>query len=98
MTSSRSLVFKNVEKCAPTGVHDGLGKTMILDHVENRQLLNSNHLIVFSIAFGGLVVKIATLPFDLEMRLCGTFCRFAPSLGALLATCVHPLLTSQGSL
>jgi hypothetical protein len=38
MTSSRSLVFKDAKECAPTGVHDGFRKVMVLDHVADQQI------------------------------------------------------------
>jgi len=49
MSSTLSLYFKNVEERAPRGVQDALCQGMIVDHVENSQLLNSDHLIVFSV-------------------------------------------------
>ena len=33
MTSSLSLIFKNVEKRTPTGIHDGFRQVMIFQHV-----------------------------------------------------------------
>src|SRR6266496_1249407 len=69
MSSTLSLDFKYVEERAPRGVHDALGQRMIVDHVENSQLLHSDHLIVFSVWLCRLVVKIPPLPGDLEMRL-----------------------------
>src|SRR5436189_3373244 len=35
MTSSSSPLFKDIEKCAPTGFKDALCQGMISDHVEN---------------------------------------------------------------
>ena len=55
MTSSLSLLFKDIEERAPTGIHDAFCQAMILDHVENSQLLNRNHLVLFDIAFGRLI-------------------------------------------
>ena len=46
MTSSSSLLFKDIEKCAPTGVKDALCQGMILDHVEKLSILNSNDWIL----------------------------------------------------
>ena len=51
MTSSLSLFFEDVEKRAPTSVHDALCQGMILDHVENLQLLNSDDLVMLSVVF-----------------------------------------------
>ncbi len=95
MTSSCSLFFKDVEKCAPTGVHDALGERMVLHHVENAEVLNCNHLILFGISFGRLIVKITALPLDLEMRLCGTFRGFSPAVTTLLAPCYQALLAPE---
>src|SRR6266852_9850008 len=58
MTSSSSLLFKDSEKCAPTGVKDALCQGMIVDHVENTQLLNSNDLIAFCIRLCRLKVEV----------------------------------------
>jgi hypothetical protein len=95
MTSSCSLFFKDVEKCAPTGVHDALCERMVLHHVENGEVLNRNHLILFGIAFGRLIVKITALPLDLEMRLCCTFRGFSTAVTTLLAPCYQALLPPE---
>src|SRR5438876_5667998 len=71
MTSSLSLFFEDVEKPAPTSVHDALCQGMILDHVENLQLLNSDDLVMLSVVFRRLIVKVTTLTSNLEMRLRG---------------------------
>ena len=88
MTSSCSLVFKDVEKRAPTGVQNAFCQGMILHHVEKSQLLNRNHLVLFGIAFGRLRVKVAALPLDLEMGLCR-------ATGGLAAA-FHPHAFTQG--
>ena len=51
MTSSCSLLFKDVEECAPTGVQDALCQGMVLYHVEHLKLLNGNDLILFGVRF-----------------------------------------------
>ncbi len=65
MTSSCSLIFKDVEKRAPTGVHDALCQGMILHHVENGEVLNRNHLILSgipnSLAAGVIVLGVIAL-------------------------------------
>jgi hypothetical protein len=61
MTSTCSLLFKKSEKCAPTSIHDALGQGMILDHVENDQVLNSDHVVLFRVLFGSLIVVIPSL-------------------------------------
>ena len=86
MSSTLSLNFKNVEERAPRGVHDALGQRMILDHVENSQLLHSDHLIVFSVRLGRLIVKIPPLPGDLEMGLRRAPSSFTASMRPLLAS------------
>src|SRR5712692_2381896 len=95
MTRSFSLFFKDVEKCTPTGVHDALCERMVLHHVENGEVLNRNHLILFGISFGRFRVKITALPLDLEMRLCCTFRGFSTAVTALLAPCYHALLAPE---
>ena len=86
MSSTLSLNFKNVEERAPRDVHDALGQRMIVDHVENSQLLNSDHLIVFSVRLGRLIVKIPPLPGDLEMRLRCAPSSFTASMRPLFAS------------
>ena len=98
MSSTLSLHFKNVEECAPTSVHDALCQGMILDHVEHLKLLNSNHLVLFGIAFSRLIVKIAPLPFDLEMRLRSASSSLTAAVTALLATAQLALFAPQGLL
>ena len=83
MTSSSSLLFKDIEKCAPTGVKDALCQRMILDHVEYTQFLNRNDLIAFCILFCRLKVEVTALPLDLEMGLRRTASCLAPSVTAL---------------
>ena len=98
MTSSCSLLFKDVEECAPTGVHDALRQGMFLYHVEHLKLLNSNHLVLFGVRFGRLILEIPPLTGDLEMRLGGTPGSFTAAMTALLASAQLALLASQSSL
>ncbi len=98
MTSSCSLLFKDVEECAPTGVHDALRQGMFLYHVEHLKLLNSNHLVLFGVRFGRLILEIPPLTGDLEMRLGGTPGSFTAAMTALLASAQLTLLASQGFL
>src|SRR2546421_9218754 len=98
MSSTLSLHFKNVEKRAPTGVHDALSQGMVLDHVENTQLLNSDDLIAFYILLCRLIVEVTALPLDLEMGLRRTASGFTASMRTLLASTYRSLLTSQGLL
>ncbi len=98
MTSSLSLFFEDAEKCAPTSVHDALCQGMILDDVEHLQLLNSDDLVMFSVVFRCLSVKVTTLTSNLEMRLRGALGSFPASLTAFLASAYRTLLASQGTL
>ena len=98
MSSTLSLDFKNVEERTPRGVHDALCQGMIVYHVENSQLLHSDHLIVFSVRLGRLIVKIPTLTGDLEMRLRRAPSSFTASMRPLFASTYRPLLASQGLL
>jgi len=95
MSSTCSLGFKNVEECAPTGVHDAFRKSMILEQVENTQLLNRKDLILFGILLSNFIVKVSSLPFDLQMRFCRVSCCFSSSFTVLLAPAQLALLASQ---
>ena len=98
MTSSSSLLFKDIEKCAPTGVKDALCQRMIVDHVEKTQVLNRNDLIAFCIRRCRLKVEVTALPLDLEMGLRRTASRFALSVTALCTPGQLALLAPQGFL
>ncbi len=98
VTGSLSLILKNSEKRAPTGVHDGFGKLMVLHHSGDSQVFNDNALIGLSIRLGRLKVMVTTLTVDLEMGLCCATSGFPASVTALLATGDHTLLASQGAL
>lgn len=58
MTSSFSLLFKDIKKRAPTGVHDALCQVMIFHHVVNREFLDRNMVIVFGIQLCRLRVEV----------------------------------------
>ncbi len=98
MTSSCSLLFKNSEECAPASVHDALCQGVILYHVENTQLLNRDHLIVLSVLFGCLIMKVTALTAHFEMGLRRAASSFTASVTAFLTSAQLALLTSQGSL
>jgi hypothetical protein len=95
MPSTCSLDFKDSEKRAPTGIHDALCQGMILDHIQYLKLLNSDHLIVQSILLGCLIVEIAALPLDLQMRLRGTASSLATARAALLTPCYRTLFAPE---
>src|SRR5712691_3701915 len=52
MTSSCSLLFKNVEELPPRGVENALRQMMVLDHVGHLKVFHGNVVILFSIPFG----------------------------------------------
>ncbi len=98
MSSVRSFGFKDVEECAPTGVHDRLGKLMVLDHIDDRQLLNGNMVIGLNVLLGHVEMEVTALPIDLEMCLGHVLRGLPPSMTALLASAHLPLFASQGVL
>ena len=98
VTSSCSLLFKDVEECAPTSVHDALRHMMVLDHVGDLKVFNCNTLIAFSIGFRRLEMVITPLPRNLEMGLRRATSSLAASMTAFLASAQLALLASQGSL
>ena len=85
MTSSCSLLFKDVEECAPTGVHDALRQGMVLYHVEHVKLLNGDYLVLFGVRFGRFEMEITALTRDLEVRLR----RATSSLAAAMTGAFH---------
>ena len=72
MTSSCSLVFKDIEECAPGGVYDALGKMVIFYHAINVQILDGNMLILLRVLLGNFEMKVSTLTSNLEMGLSST--------------------------
>src|SRR5713101_3877961 len=98
MTSSLSLVFKDIEECAPTSVHDALCQRLILHHVENSKLLNRNHLIAFSILLSCFIVMVPTLTGNLQMGLCRATSSLTTAMRTFLTACYGSLLASQRSL
>src|SRR6266496_181964 len=84
--SSLSLFTQDVEECAPTGVHDALCQGMVVCHVENVKLLNSNHLVLLGVLFGRFEMEITALTRDLEMRLRCIPGSLAASMTAFLAS------------
>src|SRR2546423_12539182 len=68
MTSSCSLIFKNIEECTPRSVENALGQVMIFHHVGDLKVFHRNVMILFCIPFGGLEMVITTLAIDLQMR------------------------------
>ena len=96
--SSCSLFTQDVEECAPAGVQNAFSEGMILHHVEHLKLLNGNHLVLFSVLFGRLILKITALTRDLEMGLSRATSSFTAAMTALLTPAQLTLLASQGAL
>lgn len=86
MTSSCSLIFKDVEERAPRGIQDGFCEMMVFDHIADSQVFYYNVVIAKSIGFGCLEMVIAALPMDLEMGLSNVTSGFAPTVAPLLAS------------
>ena len=84
MPGSFSLVTEDVEKCAPTGVHDALREMVIFHHVRDLKVFNGNQLIAFGVRFRGLEMVIAALPLDLQVRLRHVLRGFTASMRAFL--------------
>ena len=73
MTSSCSLLFKDVEERTPTGVQNGFRQMMVFHHIGDLKVFHGNTLIAFRIGLRCLEVMISTLAIDLQMRL-GDYC------------------------
>ncbi len=86
MTSSCSLIFKDSEKRSPTGVENALRQMMVLDHIHDLKVLDSNMLIAKSIRLGDFEMMVTTLAIDLEMRLSDDARRLAETLTALFTS------------
>ncbi len=86
MSGTCSLGFKDSEKRAPGGIHDGFREVVVLDHVENAQILNGNVMVLLGILSGNFEMMISTLATDLQVRFCHIASSFPPSLGAFLAS------------
>src|SRR5437868_15527155 len=69
MTSSCSLILKDVEECTPRGVENALRQMMIFHHVGDLKVFHSYVVILFSIALRRLEMVISALPLDLQVRL-----------------------------
>ncbi len=98
MTSSCSLLFKNVEECAPTGIQNGFRQVMVLDHIRDGKVLNRNALVAESIGLSCLEVMVSTLAVDLQVRLGDITRCLAETVAFLLASGELALLASQSLL
>jgi hypothetical protein len=95
MSSTCSLGFKESEKCAPTGVHDGFREMMVLDHMTDSQVFDTDTMIVLAILPGYLKVEVTTLASNLEMGFRGVLSRLAAAVTAYLTTGKRTLLASE---
>lgn len=98
MPSTCSLCTENIEKRAPTGVHDGFREMVIFDHMTDSQVFYHNALIAFGIRLGCLEMVISPLSIDLEMRLCYVRSRLTAAMTAFPASAQLALFPSQGAL
>ncbi len=95
MTSSLSLIFKDIEKRTPTGIANGFCEMVILDHPTDIEVFNHDMVIVIGILLSRLVMEVTALPLDLEMCLGSVASGLAIALAALLAAAHLPLLAPQ---
>ncbi len=98
MSSTLSLHFKNVEKRAPTGVHDAFCEMMVLGHVIDLKVFHGNMVIALCVLPGDLILEVPALSLDLEIGLRRALSSFASAMTAFLTTSNRPLLASQGFL
>ena len=92
MTSSFSLFFKDVEKCTPTGVHNGFGHMVIVHHIGDLEVFDGNRMIGISVLLGRLEMEITALTFDLQMGLRCALRGFARPQAPFLASAQRALL------
>lgn len=98
MTSSRSLVLKDREECAPTRVQNALRQMMVLHHITDGQVFDGNEVILLSVLFGRLEMMIPALAIDLEMGLCHVSGGFPSSLTAFCTPAHLALFPSERTL
>ncbi len=98
MTSSCSLIFKDVKECAPTGVHDGFSEMMVLDHVADSQVFHCDTVMGICVPLSYLEMEITSLTCNLEMRLSCIPGSFASAMTIYLAAAQLALFASQGFL
>ena len=98
MTGSLSLLLKESEKRAPTGVTDGFREGMVLDHPTDVQVLHHDMVIGLGVLLRRLEMEVSTLTCNLEMRLGSILRSLAASVTAILPTAYLALFTSQSFL
>ena len=98
MSSVLSFGREDIEKRAPTGVHDAFGEMVILYHVTDRQVFNDYALIALGIRLSHFEMVISTLTLDLQMGFRNVPGSLATAMTALLSSAKGPLLAPQGLL
>ena len=98
MTSSCSLLFKDSEKRAPTGVHDAFCQFMIFHPVVEREFLDRDMAIVFGVLLGDFVVEITALTANLQVSFRRITSGLAASVTAFLASAHLTLFAPQSAL
>jgi len=95
MTSSCSLIFKDIEECTPRGVENALGQMVIFHHIGDLKVFHGNTVILFSIPLRSLEMVISALAIDLQMRLGDVPGGNASSVAAFLASAHRTLFASE---
>ena len=95
MTSSLSLIFKDIEKRTPTGIANGFCEMVVLDHPTDIEVFNHDMVIVIAILLSRLEMEVTALPLDLEMCLGSVASGLVIAFAALLAAAHLPLLAPQ---
>src|SRR5947209_10810347 len=97
MTSSFSLIFKDIEERTPTRVHDAFCQVVIFHHVGDLQVFYHDVVIALRIRFRRLEMMITTLTGNLQMRLCRILRGFLLPVTAFLTPTQHTLLAPERS-
>jgi len=95
MTSSCSLLFKDSQERAPTGVQNGFRQMVIFHHIRDLKVFNGNTLIAFGIGLSDFEMMVAALPIDLQVRLGNVARCLAETFAPLLASRELTLLASK---
>jgi len=95
MAGSFSLVRKYSEKGAPRGIHDGLRKVMVLDHVGDVKGFYGDMLVSFSVGFSRLKMMVSSLAVHLQMGLRRATGCFLTAVASLLAPTEDALLAAE---
>src|SRR5262249_24118765 len=95
MTSSLSLLFKEVEERAPTGVVKALRERGVLHHPPHLQGFDPTTAVSRCIVLRRLAMEVASLATDLAVLTRPLALGLAPALTALLAAAHPPLRLRQ---